>query len=97
MEIGGKKVSIIGGHPLTALQSEHIRRACENAQLEFKSVVDAIDRMAIVSTDETTSVNEMIELACSPLCKPSFLPVRPKISKDAKEQHNRAARRYGWR
>ena len=97
MEIVVKKVLIIGGHSLTALQIEHIRRACENVQLEFHSVVEAMDRMAMISLEETISVKELIELASKPIFNPTIIPDRPKISKDAKEQHKRAARLYGWR
>lgn len=97
MEIGGKKVLIIGGHTLSALQIEHIRRVCENVQLEFQSVVEAMDRMAVISPDRSISVKELIELASKPICDLSFPPNQPKISKDAKEQHKRAARHYGFR
>ncbi len=97
MEIGGKKVLIIGGYELTALQIAEIRRVCKNARLELQDVVDAMDRMAVTSPDGSTSVKDLIELASKATYKPSFFPDRKKISRDAKEQHKRAARQYGWR
>jgi len=97
MEIGGKKVLIIGGHALTALQIAEIRRVCENKKLAFHDVVDAMDRLAVISRQATTSVKELIELASKPIYRSSFLPNRKKISMDAKEQHRRAMRHHGRR
>lgn len=96
MEIGGKKVLVIGGHELSVLQKAEIRRVCENACLEFQNVVYAIDRLAVVSTDATTSVKELIELASSTVYTP-YLPCRRKVSRTTKEQHKRAMRYHGRR
>lgn len=95
MEIGGKKILIIGGHELTALQIAEIRRVCEYAKLEFRNVVEAMDRMAMVSIEETISFKDLIELAPKPIRNPSLIPDCLKISRNMKEQHKRAMRYHG--
>lgn len=97
MEVGGKKILIIGGHELTALKIAEIRRVCEYAKLEFRNVIEAMDRMAMVSIEEIKSVKDLIELASKPIRNPSLIPNCLNISRNMKDQHKRAMRYHGRR